>query len=66
MSGELYSTREEKQKAHIFFLNSINGVNLQVKSLFIYIQRLILQLSSLHVNRSSKIHDLPGCSSSRL
>ena len=29
-----------------------------MKSLLIYIQRLILQLSSLHVYNSSKIHDL--------
>ena len=54
--------RKKKQKGHSFFLNEIDGVKLAVESC----KRLILQLSSLYVNTSSKIHISqvvapPGC-----
>lgn len=41
MRGEFYLMRKEKQKAHFFFHNQIDGVHLAEKSLLVYIQRLM-------------------------
>ena len=54
MRSEFYLIRKEKQKAQFFFWSK-SYVNLAMKSLLIYIQRLILQLNRLHVYTSSKI-----------
>ena len=54
MRSEFYLIGKEKQKAQFFFWSK-SYVNLAMKSLLIYIQRLILQLNRLHVYTSSKI-----------
>ena len=56
MRGKFYSIRKEKQKAQFFFLNSIICKFSNEKFTYLY-STFNLQLSSLYVYTSSKIHD---------